>query len=467
MLISSHDLYAIGQIAITGILNSVPAGIAIALLAWAVTQRFGRHGSGTRFAVWFSALVAIAILPWVCHFAYGGGNATSSIPRSVVTLPISFASYLFAVWTVGASLGLMRVGRSLYRLQQLRATCVPVDLSQLGLRLSSRLAEIQTHRRVALCSSAAVRVPSAMGYFRPIVVFPAWALQEIPAAELEAILLHELAHIRRWDDWTNLVQKIVKAVFFFHPAVWFIEDRLSLEREMACDDVVLAADFSPRDYAESLLGLAEKSFLRRGVHLAQAAVSHVQQLKTRIVAILRKDREASGRVWKPAIALMAIAAIVSGYSVSYGPHLFAFSSDQLQIAPSVASANSEVVPIDARLRPLNLSFENAAARETGITSDKTSTTGPRMTPGIALKPHAALAQSGAQHQLFEGNFVAPLRMVLSSGTLPQNSEVPTAVLVVMRGKQFGVNGPVLWRLSIVHLTQYQQRRLTGGDRKRT
>jgi hypothetical protein len=90
-----------------------------------------------------------------------------------------------------------------------------------------------------------------------------------------------------------------------------------------------------------------------------------------------------------------------------------------------------------------------------------------MTPGIAPKPHAALAQSGAQHQLFEGNFVAPLRMVLSSGTLPQNSEVPTAVLVVMRGKQCGVNGPVLWRLSIVHLTQYQQRRLTGGDRKRT
>src|ERR1035441_5088559 len=78
---------------------------------------------------------------------------------------------------------------------------------------------IQSRRRVTVCSSHAVRVPAAIGYFRPIVVFPAWTLQEIPAAELDAILLHELAHIRRWDDWTNLAQKIIKAIFFFHPAV--------------------------------------------------------------------------------------------------------------------------------------------------------------------------------------------------------------------------------------------------------
>src|SRR5664279_4481594 len=446
MLISSHDLYAIAQIAITGILNSVPAGIAIALLAWAVTQRFGRHGSGTRFAVWFSALVAIAILPWVCHFAYRGVNATSSIPRSVVTLPISFASYLFAVWTVGASLGLMRVGRSLYRLQQLRATCVPVDLSQLGLRLNSRLAEIQTHRRVVLCSSAAVRVPSAMGYFRPIVVFPAWALQEIPAAELEAILLHELAHIRRWDDWTNLAQKIVEAGFFFHPAVWFIEDRLSLEREMACDDAVLAANFSPRAYAESLLGLAEKSFLRRGVQLAQAAVSHIQQLKMRIIEILRSDRQGSGRVWKPAVALMAVAGVVSMCSVSRGPQLFAFPINGLQSASTVANAGPQ--PTDAQLRPVNLNFDEAATQRNGL-AHPCSTIRAHMTRRVAPKPRVDLAQRSAPRQFVGNEIATPPMVVLSAFTPTQKAKAASAVLVVMQGEQFGVDGPVLWRLTII------------------
>ena len=81
--------------------------------------------------------------------------------------------------------------------ERLRATCTPVDLNQIDPSLRTILAEAQKHRRVTLCSSDAVRVPAAIGYFRPIVVFPAWALQEIPTTELNAILLHELAHLRR------------------------------------------------------------------------------------------------------------------------------------------------------------------------------------------------------------------------------------------------------------------------------
>ena len=65
-------------------------------------------------------------------------------------------------------------------------------------------------------------------------------MQELSTLELNAILLHELAHLRRRDDWTNLIQKIVGALLFFHPAVWWIEKKLALEREMACDDLVLA-----------------------------------------------------------------------------------------------------------------------------------------------------------------------------------------------------------------------------------
>ena len=84
-----------------------------------------------------------------------------------------------------------------------------------------------------------VRVPTALGFFRPAVVLPSWTLRDLSPDELKVIVLHELAHLRRWDDWTNLAQKFVKAIFFFHPAVWWIDSRLALEREIACDDMVL------------------------------------------------------------------------------------------------------------------------------------------------------------------------------------------------------------------------------------
>ncbi len=98
MPIASHELNALAQIATDRILNSLLAGIGIACLAWAITCLFDRRGSGTRFAVWFSALMAIAALPWVYHVQASRGYAIADVSRSTVTLPASFASYLFVVW---------------------------------------------------------------------------------------------------------------------------------------------------------------------------------------------------------------------------------------------------------------------------------------------------------------------------------------------------------------------------------
>ena len=115
-------------------------------------------------------------------------------------------------------------------------------------------------------------------------------MQELSADELNQIVLHELAHLRRRDDWTNLAQKMVKALFFFHPAVWWIEQKMSLEREMACDDAVMAETASPRAYAECLAHLAEKTLIQRGVALAQAALGRIRQTSLRVAQILDGNR---------------------------------------------------------------------------------------------------------------------------------------------------------------------------------
>ncbi len=121
-----------------------------------------------------------------------------------------------------------------------------MDLASLDPEIAAILQDFGDRRRVKLCVSSDVAVPAAVGFFRPAIVFPAELLPQLSAEEIKVILLHELAHLHRWDNWTNLGQKIVKAVFFFHPAVWWIENRLALEREMACDDIVLAQTAGPQ-----------------------------------------------------------------------------------------------------------------------------------------------------------------------------------------------------------------------------
>ena len=491
---------AVTRFAAAGILNSLVAGIAIALLAWAVTRLFSRQGSGTRFAVWFLALLAIAMLPFAGHFARASHAAAKVGAATAITLPQSFATYLFVAWIIGATLGLLHVAHGLYRLRRLRATCRPVDLSQFDANSRAVVADVGAssfsffwkkvcpeldagvgmHRTVTLCTSDAVRVPAAIGYFRPMVVFPTWALSEIPPAEFNAILLHELAHLRRWDDFTNLAQKIFKAIFFFHPAVWFIESRLTLEREMACDDAVLAASFSPRAYAESLVSLAEKSFLRRGVQLAQAAVGHVQQLKLRLAEILRKDKPQQGSgVGKPAVALMSLLGIVSAYGVAHAPRLVAFSSDVPQLAAaSTPMPHTISNPMGTHLQPVNLNYRvRPSSTQISGALKVHSSVGNQNASREAKKNHLRVRRTsgvGATRTLQSRNiFIASggsrwdvaFREIQAAKRRTAAVDAPTPVLVVFQAHQFGPDGPVVWHVAIVHLTSPQQLALTGGIAK--
>jgi hypothetical protein len=179
-------------------------------------------------------------------------------------------------------------------------------------------------------------------------VIPRWIMQELSAPELNQILIHELAHLRRWDDWTNLAQQLVRAVFFFHPAVWWMEKRIALEREMACDDAVLKETASPRAYAECLARLAEKSFVRRGVLLAQAAFGKIRQTSLRVAQILNVDRPSDTRSWKPAVSLVAGFAAMCALGISRAPRLVAFQdSAPNHPAVQVIAANISATPVQS------------------------------------------------------------------------------------------------------------------------
>jgi len=191
---------------------------------------------------------------------------------------------------------------------------------------------------VTLAVSGQVQVPAAVGFLKPLIVLPAWCMRELSVEELNSILIHELAHLRRRDDWTNLAQKVLRALFFFHPAIWWVESQVSLEREMACDDVVLSKRVSPRSYAQCLVSVAEKSFMRRGLAMAQAAVSRMRHTTKRISQILDLNRSRATHVWKPALGLITAFSGLCLIVVSRAPEMIVFRDAVPNVAASATPA---------------------------------------------------------------------------------------------------------------------------------
>ncbi|HUO14586.1 MAG TPA: M56 family metallopeptidase [Verrucomicrobiae bacterium] len=308
-------------------LNTAPSGLVFAALVWMLLRFAGRANSETRFAVWFSALMALAVFPFLPAWTLISSSIHSSAENGAVVLSGSWAFYLFAAWALGAAALLFRLAWGLWRVGSVRRNCTELDFSSFDSAIDEILRN-SGKRQVSLCTSEELAVPAAIGLFRPAIVFPASLLPHLSTGEIEMIVRHELAHLCRWDDWTNLVQKIVKAVFFFHPAVWWIENRLTLEREIACDDVVLAQTQSPRAYASSLISFAEKLHTARALAMAQALVSRMQQMSVRIEQILDTKRPTGTRAWRPVVALGAGLLILTIGAAPFVPRLIAFQTGQ-------------------------------------------------------------------------------------------------------------------------------------------
>jgi beta-lactamase regulating signal transducer with metallopeptidase domain len=326
------QLQNVADVAIARVLNSLPEGLLIASFAWMMLHLLPRQNSGTRFAVWFVALLSIVGLPLVGAGVIGAGAAHEFLAAGTVppllTLPGHWGTALFLAWLAAACFAMLRLAIGLWHLRGLRRSCVPIAAVELDPTVQSTIANLNSSRPAALATSERVSVPAVIGFFQPVIVIPAWALRELPSEELHVILLHEFAHLRRWDDWTNLLQKMVRAAFFFHPAVWWIESRLSLEREMACDDQVLAKTGNPRRYAQCLISLLEKSAARRGWAMAQALVHRARESSLRVAQILDARRPNSKHVWKPALGLVGIFSLVCIAVVPSAPKFVAFSEGQ-------------------------------------------------------------------------------------------------------------------------------------------
>jgi beta-lactamase regulating signal transducer with metallopeptidase domain len=175
---------------------------------------------------------------------------------------------LFFAWLVGVSALSVRLFTGWWWIQRLRTHGVtPAGNSwqHMAARLARRL---HISRTIALLESTLVEVPTVVGWIKPAVLLPASALAGLSPQQLEAILAHELAHVRRHDYVVNLLQTLVETLLFYHPAVWWLSRRIRAERENCCDDLAVSLCGDPVTYASAL---ADLETLRGGTSLALAA----------------------------------------------------------------------------------------------------------------------------------------------------------------------------------------------------
>jgi beta-lactamase regulating signal transducer with metallopeptidase domain len=194
-------------------------------------------------------------------------------------------------------------------------------------------------KTVRLLESAAVEVPSVLGTLKPVVLLPASALAGLTPQQMEMVLAHELAHIRRHDFLVNLLQAFVETLMFYHPAVWWMSSRVRIERENCCDDLAVAVCGSAVQYARALTRLEELRATALPVVVAADGGSLVDRIRR--IAAGRSEGTGLASRWAAAAVMLTIVAVTLAV-----PSLPALA--QREDAPSVpavpAAPDVEAVP---------------------------------------------------------------------------------------------------------------------------
>ncbi len=189
-------------------------------------------------------------------------------------------------------------------------------------RWQERLIELGKRMRVSpqveLLESCFAGVPLAIGYLRPAILVPIGFLAGMPASQAEAILLHELAHIRRRDYPVNLMQTVVEGFLFYHPAIWWISGTIRAERENCCDDLAVATSGDPRDYAAALTALEQNRWAAHEAALAATGGSLMQRIR-RLLNPLERPRAPLTPVFSAGILTVAAALALTAWQSTPPP----------------------------------------------------------------------------------------------------------------------------------------------------
>jgi beta-lactamase regulating signal transducer with metallopeptidase domain len=362
---------------LTAVVNTFWEALAIAG-AVAVLLRVARGANAaTRHLLWWAVLAVVVLLPVIPGHtpapapqpaAFTAVETPAALPvietavsapapvpavHSRLELPAgNWPAWVLAAWCLATLVQLGRTAWSYRFLRHLKRDARPAP-PELRRNFDAWMLSCRVHRPVRLLISRDIASPMAVGFRSPAVILPEPLLSEFAAEELDHVLLHELAHMARRDDWTNLAARLAGAFLALHPVALWMLRQIDREREMACDDWVVAMTGAARPYANSLARLFEicraGGATPRPAHaLASGMATRASQLGERIQMLLRRD----GRFTPNASAVRVAAGIVilsaAAMAVAQTPWWIAFAQNP---PPAPAAAPAPPEPPEAAPAP--------------------------------------------------------------------------------------------------------------------
>jgi beta-lactamase regulating signal transducer with metallopeptidase domain len=281
--------------------------------SWQIPERLSSAGTREDPAVSTTIAVSLPREPQA-----RSASAAPARPSGPAAIPVF--QWLARIQTAGALAGVLLLLVGLLRLQWIAARARPVTHGRLARIWRETLAALEISRPVRLLETDHTPLLMTWGVIRPIVVLPRGA-NHWTDARVRAVLVHELAHVRRGDWLMLMIAELLRAVDWINPLTWLAARRLRTESELACDDVVLSTGVPAHEYAGDLLALVRLARLHHGhAALAASAMARPSGIERRVEAMLNAglDRFPATRLSRALVAapLLAAALLVSGYGLS-------------------------------------------------------------------------------------------------------------------------------------------------------
>jgi hypothetical protein len=251
---------------------------------------------------------------------------------AVVHVDVRWSFAIAALWLMVSLVRAVKLAMSAVRLHGIWKRAVPVE----GCDAVLLAAGI---RGVELCTSKDVDRPSVIGFFSPRILIPEELFARLTTAEFGQIVLHEVGHLRRGDDWINLLQKLSLVLVPLNPVLLWIERRLCLERELACDDDVLRLTKAPKAYATCLTNLAEYRLGRKAATLSLGAWEKKSELARRVHSILLGGKRMGTAQARVVMGVVVLGLLGGSAELARCPQLVSFSRATLPVSAEARSSS--------------------------------------------------------------------------------------------------------------------------------
>jgi len=294
------------------VLNWLWQGSVVAAASFVMLLAMERTRANVRYIVCWAAALFVLVLPALPQLrsAAVSPDAFRGAPVDpFVSLPDVWWTSTFvirAAWTLWVSVQIVRFVSAIVAIRRARARTrafpSPVE------SMMPHWRRVRSGgRRATLVLSDSVTTAAVLGWGAPMIAVAPSLVTTLDADELDRVLIHEWAHVQRRDDLVHILQIVVRIIAGWHPALWWIDRRLHLEREIACDEMTVAATGSPKSYAACLMKLATVRGTRRGLRTAPAVLT-MSGLRARVIKIVSPPPSIAP-VWSRSIAAAIVTAL--------------------------------------------------------------------------------------------------------------------------------------------------------------